>query len=503
MSDQPNLTFFQKVKATIIGKGQDPHDPKLFHKLSLVTFFAWVGLGSDGLSSSCYGPEEAFLALQGHISLGIFIAIATAVTIFVISACYTQIIEMFPTGGGGYVVASKLLSPSLGMISGCALLIDYLLTIVISIASGVDALFSSLPLSLSGYKLEFALFMVIFFTILNMRGVKESVGPLVPIFLTFIVTHVIIIVYVLVSHFADFGVVAQTTMVDMESTQKELGFAGMMILLFRAYAMGAGTFTGIEAVSNGMPFLREPRVKTAKKTMTYMAFSLAFMAVGLMLGYIFFRLDHQPGKTLNAVLLEVATANWSQPQGSIFVLVTLLSETFLLFIAAQTGFFGGPRVLANMALDRWFPTQFTILSERYVIQNGILLMGGASLLFMFFSKGSVKFLVVLYSITVFITFFLSLLGMTLHWWKTRKVGHWKRKICVSGFGLLLTTIILIGMKKKSSGPLWTAAAGSRRRTRRRRGGSETGRPPFTIIFIIPSRDSRKMTRSAATKSGRG
>src|SRR3984957_15275166 len=133
------------IKPLLLGKPRDVHDPHLFHKLSLIAFFAWVGLGADGLSSSCYGPEETFKALNGHIYLSLFVAAASVITVFMISASYSQIIELFPSGGGGYLVASKLLSPELGVVSGCALLIDYVLTITISVASGADALFSMLP----------------------------------------------------------------------------------------------------------------------------------------------------------------------------------------------------------------------------------------------------------------------------------------------------------------------------------------------------------------------
>src|SRR5438105_9201359 len=129
----------------LIGPGRDVRDPEVFHQISLVAFLAWVGLGSDGLSSSCYGPEEAFLALGPHQYLAVFLAMLTALTVFIISASYSQTIEQFPSGGGGYVVASKLLGPNPGLLSGCALVIDYVLTISISIASGADAIFSFLP----------------------------------------------------------------------------------------------------------------------------------------------------------------------------------------------------------------------------------------------------------------------------------------------------------------------------------------------------------------------
>ncbi|MDD5436264.1 MAG: APC family permease [Candidatus Omnitrophica bacterium] len=444
MTDKPNI--FGRMKQFVIGGARSLHDPQLFHKISLVAFFAWVGLGSDGLSSCCYGPEEAFLALKTHMFLGIFVALATAVTIFVISSSYSQIIELFPAGGGGYLVASKLLSPSLGMVSGCALLVDYVLTIAISIASGADALFSFLPPALLPFKLPVAVIGVLILTVLNMRGAKESVLPLIPIFLLFLGTHIFVIIYTLITHVPQLGSVVSATIADVNVTRAEIGIFGMFVLIMRAYSMGAGTYTGIEAVSNGLPILREPRVETAKKTMKYMAISLATVACGLMLGYLLYRVQFQAGKTLNAVLLENMTAAWNPHTAYIFLLVTLISEAVILFVAAQTGFLGGPRVLANMAQDRWFPFQFAILSERFVTQNGVLLMGGAALILITLSQGSVKFLVVLYAINVFITFCLSQLGMVRHWWSVRgKVKAWLKKMIINGVGLTLTTFILFSV----------------------------------------------------------
>ena len=180
--------------------------------------------------------------------------------------------------------------------------------------------------------------------------------------------------------------------------------------------MGAGTYTGIEAVSNAVPVLREPRVQTAKKTMHLMAISLAFMAGGLLIAYILFNVAPVPGKTLNAVLFENVTKSWGT-FGNYFVIATLISEAALLFVATQTGFLDGPRVLANMALDRWVPTMFATLSDRLVTQNGILIMGVSALIMVFLTQGSVKLLIVLYSIAVFITFLLSQAGMVRHWWE--------------------------------------------------------------------------------------
>src|SRR5512144_1369562 len=169
------LTPPQRLGRMVFGTRKDPLSPTIFHQFSLIAFLAWVGLGADGLSSSCYGPEEAYLALGDERFLALFLVLATALTVFVISASYSQIIELFPSGGGGYLVATKLLGPLPGLVSGCALVFDYVLTIAISIASGADAIFSFLPPWLQPFKLEAAVAAVLMLILLNLRGVKESV----------------------------------------------------------------------------------------------------------------------------------------------------------------------------------------------------------------------------------------------------------------------------------------------------------------------------------------
>lgn len=439
-SDQPS--FVHRVKRLAFGGKRDATDPHVFHKVSLIAFLAWIGLGADGISSACYGPEEAFRALGSHTSLAIILAVMTAGTVFIISASYMHVIELFPSGGGGYLVASKLLSPKVGVVSGCALLVDYVLTITISIASGADALFSFLPPGWLQYKLVVATAVLLVLIVMNLRGVRESVMPIVPVFLLFVVTHALVILWGGVTHAGNLPGLVSNTASDIRGTVGQLGMWGMCVLLLHAYSLGGGTYTGIEAVSNGLPILREPRVHTGKRTMFYMAVSLAFMAGGLIVGYLLFNVAPQEGKTLNAVLFENVSQSW--PGGKWFVMITLLSEAFILLVAAQTGFLDGPRVLSNMAVDGWMPTRFALLSDRLVTENGILVMGLASLGLMWLSKGSVAFLVVLYSINVFLTFSLSQLGMVRHWWQVRKEERiWLKNIAINGVGLALTGFILI------------------------------------------------------------
>jgi len=440
------VNWTKTLKNLVMGKSRDLSDHSLFRNISLVALFAWVGMGADGLSSSCYGPESAFLALRQHTCLSVFVALATVITIMVICASYSQIIEVFPAGGGGYLVASKLLSRKLGMVSGCALIVDYILTIALSIASASEAIFSMLPESVQQYRLIFALAGVVLLSLVNLRGVKESVLPFVPVFLLFLVTHAFAILYSIFVHIPELPKLAADVSSGVRAARMDLGLMGTFLLVLHAYSMGAGTYTGIEAVSNGMPILREPRVETGKRTMVYMAVSLAVTVAGLLIMYLMYRVVPEPNKTLNAVVFEQMAGNWHWTAKFVFVLLALFSEATLLFVAAQAGFIDGPRVLSYMALDKWFPSRFTSLSDRFVTQNGVILMGGAAFLLVLFSKGVVALLVVLYSINVFITFTLSQIGMVRHWWQNRSVvSDWIRRLLINGIGVILTSFILISL----------------------------------------------------------
>jgi amino acid transporter len=160
----------KKVREFVVGRPRDPFDPQTRRHIAPVAFLGRVGLGADGLSSACYGPEEAFIALGNHTHLSVYLAVATALTVFVISLAYNQVIELFPSGGGGYKVATKLIGPHAGLVSGAALILDYVLTITISIASGVDALASLLPLSVQPFKLMAEFSLIIMLIWLNLRG---------------------------------------------------------------------------------------------------------------------------------------------------------------------------------------------------------------------------------------------------------------------------------------------------------------------------------------------
>jgi amino acid transporter len=434
------------IKTILVGKARDPMDPRVFHAVSLAAFLAWVGLGADGLSSSAYGPEEAFKALGSHAYLAVWLAVLTAMTVFIISLAYSKVIELFPAGGGGYLVATKLLGSRLGVVSGCALVVDYVLTISISIASGCDQIFSLLPPGWQAWKFRTEFVVGIVLIVLNLRGVKESIRVLVPIFLLFIAMHVLLILTTIVTRLSQLDDIFVAAAEEAGTTSHQLGWFALALIMMRAYSLGGGTYTGIEAVSNSVQVLREPRVANAKRTMLYMAVSLAFTAGGIIVGYLLVGARPVLGRTMNAVFAERVFGAWRVGEvavGPVLVALTLISAGALLFVAAQTGFLAGPRVLANMAVDSWVPRRFAQLSDRLVTNNGIYLMGIAALATLWYTHGSVAKLVVMYSINVFLTFSLTLLGMVRHWSLHKGTPDWKRNLSLHLLGLGLCVVILI------------------------------------------------------------
>lgn len=451
--------MLNKIKEFLIGKALDPRKSEARQHTILAAFLAWIGLGADGLSSACYGPEAAYLALGNHPYFAIYLAIAITVTVFIIALSYNQVIELFPSGGGGYKVATHLIHPYAGLVSGAALIIDYILTISISIASGSDALFSLFPVDFQNYKQTFEVLILAVLLFLNLRGMKESIQILMPIFLTFFISHVILILYGIFQHKTGLSVIVPEIHSDTVNLSRDMGWVVILAILFRAYSLGGGTYTGIEAVSNNINRLEPPRVRTGKLTMMYMAFSLAFVASGIMLIYLLQNVKPVPGETLNAVAFRSVLENWVYKNFDfgyyIFILV-MFAEASLLYVAANTGYLGGPAVLANMAADSWVPIQFRYLSSRLVTQNGLLLMGLASLLILIWTQGQVQLLLVMYSINVFLTFSLSLLGLCIYWWKNNppnKNRVWRFLLSLLGF-FVTTSILVITLVEKFTEGGW-------------------------------------------------
>ncbi|MEZ5936829.1 MAG: APC family permease [Hyphomonadaceae bacterium] len=459
------MNLLDRLRAAMPKRTRDPMNWETWRHAALVAVLAWAGVGADGLSSANYGPEEAYKALHlsGHEPLVLWLALITAMTVMVISMAYVQIIGLFPNGGGGYRAATRLVHPYAGLLSGSALVVDYSLTIAISVAAATDALFNLAPLSWLEYKpvaLACGLGLLLF---MNLRGIKESVSVLAPIFFGFLLTHVLLICLGLYAKSDElFGAVVNAER-HINAVRAEGGDWMLIGVIATAYAAGAGTYTGIEALSENAHTLKPPRAQTGARAMALIAISLAVIAGGIMLLYTAWLPQLEAGRTLNAVVFE-DTLEQLLP-GHEFIRqaalgVAMVFAAALLLVAASSGFLGGPAVLAWMALDKWAPHAFANLSSRLVAQNGVLTMGAAAGVLLLFTGGQVHALVVLYSINVFLTFSLSLAGLlryNLTHRKDYKLGAWLRRTAVSLIALVVAASILVTLfLAKFSQGAWVA-----------------------------------------------
>lgn len=449
------MNWLKKLAKIFLGAEKNPFHRETRKAVALVAFIAWIGLGSDGLSSANYGPEEAFRALGHYPMLGLFLALAIGISVFIISGAYNQVIELFPNGGGGYKVANRLLHPIAGLVSGSALIIDYMLTIAISVAAAADALFSLLPASDLNYDFYIKFVFVLLLTYLNLRGMKESIKILMPIFLGFVLTHLALIIYGFAVHGAMLPGLLKHSITQTAHITQTMGIAFVLTLLLKAYSLGGGTFTGLEAVSNNVNVLAEPRVKTGRWTMFYMAVSLSLTATGILLLYMLWGVHAEGTQTFNAILFGKMLQG--APMGHAMLIVVLAFEAGILFLGANTGFLGGPAVLANMASDRWVPRQFANLSSRLVKQNGVIVFGIGAMIIMLLTHGHVAFLVILYSANVFLTFSITLFGLCKYWITHRQQAKWFRKFLLAAIGTIIcASILMVLLVEKFTAGGWLA-----------------------------------------------
>lgn len=440
--------MFRRLKYLIVGKPRDLRDPNLFHHVTLGAFLVWVAAGADGISSSCYGPAQIFNALRGHEGLGSLVALIIAFLVVVFGWAYTVVCEA--STRGGYGLSMDQLGRKAGATSGVALGIDYALTVSVSVFEAIAAITSVFGIEDPLTKLLMTTAAIGLLVLLNLRGVRESAQAMAPFFLLFIVSHIVLIVGVLIR--GDTG--------DPQEAIRQAGghgkaftfFIGLKLLL-QAVSKGAGTFTGLEASSSIVPLMKEPRIKTARLAMLLIGGSLAFMASGLLVAYqragVTYDMTEGGKYTMNYVLAEHFTRG-AGTLGWLFLVVTMASESILLIVAAQAGFVGGPRTMANMAADKLLPPHFNTLSERLTTHYGVWVIGALSLAFLWISyvlapdhekDKSGEVLVGMYSINVFLGFMLGFTSTTKVAYKNRTDPKWRRRIP----GLALATAVAAGM----------------------------------------------------------
>jgi amino acid transporter len=430
----------------IVGPPRDPVDPGTRRGLLLTAVLASVGLGANGLSSACYGPEKAFLALGSHPELGPILALAMGATVIILALAYTQIIALFPSGGGNYKVVSQLLGPGMGLIAGSALLVDYVLTIAVSLASGTDGLFSILPPGAQAHKLAVEIGLMVVLITLNMRGVSDAIRFLLPIVLAFLLSHGFLIVYGISSSGHSFPAMVAHSQIGAHGLSQEVGWPLAAALLLRAYSLGGSSFTGIEAIANNVNLLAKPRYRTGRTTLLSVALTLGFVAGGILLLYTLSGVRPVYGQTLNAVAFGTVVDRLpiSTFARSAVLLVVLALEGAILFVAANSILIFAPSLLGTMATDSWLPHRFSNLSSRLVRQNGVLFVGVCALAILVGTGGELGLLVVLYSINVFLSLALAKAGLCRYWWTRRtEVRHWPLRLAVAGTGFMIAAIILV------------------------------------------------------------
>ena len=423
------VNFRQLLIGKPLATSQAQHER--LSKLKALTVFA-----SDALSSTAYATEEILLVLvlagTGFLYLSIPVAMAIAVLLLIVGTSYYQTIHAYPNGGGSYIVAKDNLGTMPGLIAGASLLVDYVLTVAVSVAAGVAALFSWLPFLLP-YRVELAVAAVAFMTLINLRGVRES-GTVFAVPTYFFIVSVFAMLAVGLFRF----LTNSLQPVDYAALPSQFAFTEEITLFFilRAFSAGCTALTGVEAISNGIPAFRKPESDNAGKTLIAMVLILGSMFIGITL------LAHRVG----AVPLEHETVLSQVARGvfgdNVLYAAVQIATALILIIAANTSFAGFPLLSSLIARDGFLPRPLSNIGDRLVFSNGIILLGALASILLVAFGGDTHALLPLYAIGVFLSFTLSQSGMVVHWFKL-KTPNWQREAVINGIGAMATLVVLI------------------------------------------------------------
>ncbi len=434
----------------------------------------FVGLAvfsSDAMSSVAYGPQELMLVLAAAGAAGLNYAMPLAIGIValltILTLSYEQTIHAYPGGGGAYIVARDNLGELPAQIAGAALLTDYILTVAVSISSGVAQITSAFP-HLYAYRVEIAVVLVALIMTVNLRGVKES-GAIFAAPTYFFLGMAFLTVTVGLARYLTGNLGMVTNPPELELMHGAQGLT--LFLLLRAFASGTTSLTGVEAISNGIPAFREPRSRNAGATLVWMSFILGSLLLGItFLAHQTGAVPSDVGETIISQLARTAYGN----RGVIY-LATIVSTTLILIMAANTSFADFPRLSALAAADGFLPRQLTYKGSRLVFSRGIMALAGIAALLIIGFKASVSALIPLYAVGVFLSFTLSQTGMARRWWRAGHLkpgdeitGHgstlryepgWQTKLVVNAVGAVCTLIVMIVfVVTKFSGGAWIIVA---------------------------------------------
>ena len=399
---------------------------------NLSRFAALAMLSSDALSSVAYGTEQIVVVLVTLSAAAIWYSLPIAFVVLILLASlilsYRQIIHAYPHGGGAYVVSSENLGKNAGLIAGGSLLVDYMLTVAVSVSAGAEAIASAIP-ALYHHRVLISVIIVLLLMLMNLRGLRESAGLLmVPVYSFIAVITVLIIVGLvkIVSGAAPLHSTAQVGAI----------VPGISVaLLLRAFSSGSSSLTGVEAISNAVPFFKKPRAKNAAGTLAMMGLILGFFFTGITFLNDWFGIVPTAEVT---VLSQVGEAVFGK---GIMYYVLQFVTALILAVAANTGFSAFPVLAYNLAKDKFLPHRYQDRGDRLGYSNGIITLALGSIILLLIFQGSTERLIPLYSVGVFIPFTLSQTGMVLKW---RKEGqHWFRKSIANMIGALISFAIVL------------------------------------------------------------
>lgn len=422
--------MFSSLKRFLIGR---PLKSTALGEQKLNKLKALAILSSDALSSVAYGPEQILLVLVTVSTIAYWYSIPIALGVLVLLTAlilsYRQIIYSYPHGGGAYVVSKENLGVNCGLIAGGSLLVDYILTVAVSVSAGTDAITSAFP-TLHEHTVGISILFVIFITILNLRGVTESASYLAyPVYLFVLALFILIGVGI-------FKIITGTVSPDLHAPIGTPVAGITLFLLLKAFASGSSALTGVEAISNAIPNFKDPAPKNAAKTLVAMGFLLALLFSGIILLAYYFGISPKVEET---VVSQIA----SQTFGRNFMYFFIQGTTALILIlAANTGYSAFPMLAFSLAKDKYVPRMFTIRGDRLGYSNGIITLGIASIFLIVVFQGHTEQLIPLYAVGVFIPFTLSQTGMTLKWIREKPKG-WISKLVINSIGAFISLVVTI------------------------------------------------------------
>lgn len=411
------------------------------HKLS--RFAALALLSSDALSSIAYGTEQIVVVLVTLSAAAIWysLPIAAFVIILLISLTlsYRQIIHAYPHGGGAYVVSSENLGKNAGLVAGGSLLVDYMLTVAVSVSAGAEAIISAVP-ALYGHQVAISIVIVLLIMLMNLRGLRESAS-----FLMFPVYSFITVITLLIGT-GLFKIMTGAVPLHATAIPGTVVPGITIALVLRAFSSGSSSLTGVEAISNAVPFFKKPRAKNAAGTLTLMAAILGFFFVGITFINYWYGIVPQNEVT---VLAQIGKAVFGQ---NVLYYVLQFATALILAVAANTGFSAFPVLAYNLAKDKFMPHMYMDRGDRLGYSNGILTLAAGSVVLLLIFQGSTERLIPLYSIGVFIPFALSQTGMVLKWRKETK--KWLSKSIANIVGAFISYAIIVILFMYRLGDIW-------------------------------------------------